>query len=383
MSDLITELRDAASEYREVRERVAAISEQEQVQTEDPEGDLKAVSEAYQDVIALFDRYEERATDWDDFEGYVEFQSELVDLIEGFPSDLLAHEAFEAVDERLHQRTLSESDFERARSDDLQPVAEYAALYDRLNEARERYHDARYAVSRRRDELDERITDLERLKRFEETDFDAPIERLREPIETYNETVREDFRTFVQEKSTRVVLSLVATTDAYPLIEYRQPPPALHEYVETHSAGTEPIPTLLEYAEYSLSKLDHYVEDAQALKAAVDTNRTYLARLDGGPLELAWPPPSPALLRFQIRERIAVVGRFAPEETVFQLQELRASSTDPAYSHLRESVLARNELDDEARRRLQDGSVDRDLEEARAKRDRLDEVLNEFPGPDQ
>lgn len=382
MTDLIAELRDAASEYREVRERVSSVGEGEQERTENPEGDLKAVSDAYQEVIALFDRYEERATDWDDFEGYIEFQSELVDLIEGFPSDLLAREAFEALDERFHQRTLSESDFERARSDDLQPAAEYAELYDRLNEARERYRNARYAVSRRRDELEERIAYFERLKRFEETDFDAPIERLRTPIETYNETVREDFQTFLQEKSARVVLSLVATTDVYPLIEYRQPPPALREYVETHSAGTESIPDLLEYAEYSQSKLDHYVEDAQALKAAVDTNRTYLARLDGGPLEVAWPPPSPAHLRFQIRERIAVVGRFAPEETIVQLRELRALSKDPSYVRLRESALARNELDDEAHERLQDGSVDRDLEEAQMERERLDEVLNEFPGPD-
>lgn len=381
MTDPISELRDAAREYREVRERVSSVGEGEQKQTENPEQDLKTVSEAYQDVIGLFDRYEERATDWDDFDGYVEFQSELVDLIEGFPNDLLAREAFEAVDERLHQRTLSESDFERARADDLQPAAEYAALYDRLNEVRERYRDARHAVSRRRDELDERIGHLSRLKQFEGTDFDAPIERIREPIEAYNEAVNEDFQTFVQEKSARVVLSLVATTDAYPFVEYRQPPPALREYVETHSAGTEPIPQLLEYAEYSRSKLDHYVEDAQALKAAVDTNRTYLARLDSSPLEFGWPPPSPGRLQFQIREYIAVVGRFAPEETVVQLRELRAMSEESDYTRLRESALARTELDDEARERLQDGTVDRELEEARAERDRLDEALSEFPGP--
>jgi hypothetical protein len=382
MTDLIVELRDAANEYREVRERVSSVGEGEQEQLGNPEQDLEAVSEAYQEVITLLDRYEERATDWDDFEGYIEFQSELVDLIDGFPSDLLAREAFESVDERLHQRTLSESDFKRARSDDLQPAAEYAALYDRLNEVRERYRDDRYAVSRRRDELDDRITDLERLKRFEKTDLDAPVQRVREPIETYNETVREDFRTFVQEESARTVLSLVETIDVYPLVEYRQPPPALREYVETHPAGTESIPDLLAYAEYSRSKLDHYVENAQALKAAVDSNRTYLARLDGGPLELAWPPPSPTLLRFQIRERIAVVGRFAPDETVVQLRELRALSKDPVYDRLRESALARNELDDEARERLQDGSVDRDLERARAKREQLNEVLSEFPSPD-
>ena len=383
MTDLIAELRDAASEYREVYERVSSLDEQGENETQITEQDLKAVNDAYQEVITLFDRYEERATDWDDFEGYVEFQSELVDLIEGFPKDLLAREAFEAADERLHQRSLSESDFERARDDDLQPVAEYAALYDSLNEARERYRDARYAIGRRQDELEERISRLERLERFNEADFDAPVERIREPIETYNETVREDFRTFIHEESARDVLSFVETTGAYPLVEYRQPPSALHEYVETHSAGTESIPDLLDYAEYSLSKLDHYVEDAQALKAAIDTNRTYLARLDSNPLEFGWPPPQASLLRFLIRERIAVVGRFAPEETVVQLRDLRALSKDPEYARLRESALARDELDDDARERLQDGTIERDLEEAREEYQRLDEALSEFPGPDQ
>jgi hypothetical protein len=380
MTDPVVDLRDAANEYVEVREQVESVTEQDQKQRS--EQDLEDVSEAYREVISLFERYEERATDWDDFEGYVEFQSELVDLIDDFPDDLLAREAFETVEERLHQRTLSGSDFEKARSD-LQPANEYASLYDRLEKKRERYQDARYVVNRRRDELDERIDHLERLEQFEQTDLDAPVERIREPIQTYNETVRENFQTFVHEESTREVLSLVETTDAYPLVDYRQPPSALREYIETHPTGTESITTLLEYAEYSRSKLDHYVEDAQALLSAIDTNQTYLSRLDGGPLELAWPPSPPSLLRFQVRERIAVVGRFAPEETVILLRNLRELSKDPEYAHLRESALARNELSDDERERIKDGTVERDLEEARTERQRLNEALNEISGPER
>lgn len=371
MTDPVDDLRDAASEYAAARERVESIGEQ----------DLKEVSEAYHEILDLFDRYEERATDWDDFEGYVEFQSELVDLVEGLPSDLPHREAFEAVDEHLHQQTLSASDFEHARSD-LQPAAEYADLYDRIQELQERYRNARYAVRQERDAHDERIDRLERIKRFEEADLDAPIDRIREPIDTYNRAVNEEFQAFVDEHSAREVLSLVATTENYPLIDYHQPPAKLREYVETHAAGTEPIPKLLQYAEYSRSKLDHYVEDTQALKSAVGTNQTYLDRLDGGPLELAWPPPQAATLRFQIRERIAVVGRFAPDETVVRLRTLRELSTTPAYARLRETAIARSELDDDARERLRNGTVERDLEQTRTERRRLDDVLQEYPGPE-
>ncbi|WP_248909640.1 DUF7118 family protein [Halocatena marina] len=369
--DAVDDLRTVANEYENVRERVESIGVQKH----------EAVSEAYHEILDLFDRYEERATDWDDFEGYVEFQSQLVDAIEGLPDDLPARDAFEAADEHLHQQSLSESDFERARAD-LQPAAAYADRYERINELREQYHDARYAVRQERDELDERITRLERIKRFGEADLDAPVDRIREPIDRYNETINEDFQAFVQEESARAVLSLVASTAAYPLIEYRQPPESVLEYVKTHPAGTESIPSLLEYAEYSRSKLDHYVENAQALKAAVGTNRTYLNRLDGGPLELVWPPPQAATLQFQVRERISVVGRFAPEETVARLRALRAMSEIPAYDDLRESALARDELNDDARQRLQNGTVERDLEQARTKRDHLDDVLREFSGPE-
>ena len=58
----------------EVYERVSSLDEQGENETQITEQDLKAVNDAYQEVITLFDRYEERATDWDDFEGYVEFQ---------------------------------------------------------------------------------------------------------------------------------------------------------------------------------------------------------------------------------------------------------------------------------------------------------------------
>lgn len=366
MSDAVEELQDAVEEYTAVRERVESIGIE----------DLQAVSGAYHDVIDLFDRYEERATDWDDFEGYVEFQEKLVDLVEGLPDELPEREAFEAADERLHQQTLSATEFKRARSE-LQPAAEYAELLERQQELQERYDDARHAVRRKHDEAEEQVNRLERLQRFETVDLDASIDRIRTPIERYNDAVTEAFEAFLTEASARTVLSLIDTTEQYPLVDYRQPPPALREFIMTHEAGTEPIPTLLEYVEYSSSKLDHYVDEPQALLRDVRTNRTYLSRLDGGPLEIAWPPPPAGTLRYQIRERIAIAGRFAPEETVPQLRSIRSLSRDADYDRLRETAIAREELDDDDHKRIRNDTVTRELETAREKRRQLDAVLEE------
>ncbi len=366
MSDPVDDLRDAVEEYAAVRDRVESIGRE----------DVEAVSSAYRDVTGLLDRYEERATDWDDFEGYVEFQEKLVNLIEGLPDDLPEREAFEAADDQLHQQTLSAAEFERARSA-LGPAAEHADLLDRQQELRERYDDARHAVRRKRDETDERIARLERLQRFETVDLDAPLDRIRTPIERYNDAVNEAFEAFVHEESARTVLTFVDTTAQYPFVDYRQPPAPLREYITTHDAGTEPIPTLLDYAEYSRSKLGHYVDDPQALLSAVKTNRTYLNRLDGGPLEIAWPPPTAGTLRYQLREYISVAGRFAPEETVARLRSVRSLRRDDDYDRLRESAIARERLDDGDRERLRNDTVAGELEQARQKRRRLDGVLEE------
>lgn len=366
MSDPVDDLRDTVEAYSAVCNRVESIGME----------DLKAVTAAYRDMVDLLDRYEERATDWDDFEGYVEFQEKLVDLIEGLPDELPEREAFEAADEQLHQQTLSTTEFERARSA-LDPAAEYADLLERHQELRERYDDARHAVCRKRDATDDRIDRLERLQRFESVDLDAPVERIREPIERYNDAVTDAFEAFINEESARTVLSFVATTAQYPLVDYRQPPDPLREYVTTHEAGTEPIPTLLDYAEYSRSKLDHYVADPQALLGTVRTNRTYLNRLNGGPLEISWPPPTAGTLRYQLREYVAVAGRFAPEETVARLRSLRSVSQDSEYDQLRETAIAHEQLDDDARQRLRNDTVEQELEQVCQKRYWFDSVLEE------
>jgi hypothetical protein len=368
--DLVDELSSAHAAYEEAAERV----------TERGERDLRAVTDAHDRATTLLDKYEDRATGTGDFEGFIEFQETFDAFVEGLDDDLPHREAFETANETFDKRRLSGSDFAAAR-DALAPAAELTDLLAERDTRRERYRDARRRVAARRDDLDDRIDDLEQLHALGDIDLDAPVETLREPIETYNDRVAGAFASFTRETSVRELLRFVVTTDHYPLVSFRQPPADLEEYVENSPVGTESLPQLLEYADYSSSKLDHYVDNPEELKQHVAVHRSYLDGLDAQPLIIGWPPPPADECRFLTRELVSVVGRFAPEETVTRLREIRAFARTERYDRLQRAAAARAELTADERTRLAEGRVERDLERARTERDRLNEALTTHPEP--
>jgi len=369
VADLIADLESA---HRAAESAQARVEER-------GEGDLEAVAEQYDRLQRLFDDYEEEATGDGDFRVFIEFQEEMEKFVDGLPEELPHRECFEEVDDIMQQRRLTESDFARAR-EALSPAADDAALLEEREATRNRYAELRTRAERRVRELDERIADLDALVAMGEADLDAPVERLREPIASYNDAVEAAFREFKREASARDVLGFVKATASFPLVEYRQPPSKLTDYIETHQPGTEPIPTLLEYADYSKSKLDHYVDDATALKTAIGASQTYLRRLDAEPLTVSWPPPAAAELRFLARELIQVTGRFAPEDVVAKVRTVRALTEREDYDRLRTSAQAREQLDDAERQRLQSGAVQADLDATREAREELAATLEELPG---
>lgn len=370
-TDPLAALREAAADLREVRARLA-----------ERDDDAASLAEAYRDVVGLFERYEERATDWDDLEGYVRFRDELAERIEALPESFPRREAFERADETLKtgspQEVLDAGDFERAR-EHLAPARAAADLLDRRRSARERYRSARSNALARRDALRERVADLERLLDLGAADPDAPVERLRDPIDAYDEGVRRAFATYKREAPARDLLATVAEAASFPLLGYEAPPDRLRAYLADADAGDEPVATLLEYADFSRSKLDHYVADPDAFRTAVATNRTYLRDLDATPLTVGWPPPSADRLRWRARELIAVAGRFADVEVVARAREVRALARREDYADLRRSAVARTDLDDAERERLADGAVERDLAAAREDLERVEAALAEHP----
>jgi len=374
---LVADLADARRDLQRARERVADVGE----------ATLRDLADRYDELTALFGRYEERVTGDGDFQTFIEFQGKVAEFTEDLPEDARHREVFEDVDDLLQQRRLTESDWERVR-ETLAPVRRDIERLTERDDARDRYDDARYAVRSRRDELEERIAELDDIQRLGDADLEAPTGRLRDPIDTYNERVMTAFETFTRGADARAVLEFLARTGAYPLVEFRVPPAALRDYVEDAEPGTEPVPALLEYADYSRSKLDHYVDDPAALKQRVSAHRTYLRRLDADPLTVEWPPPEADVLWYRCRELESVVGRVADADAVpdaegeaamVALRAVRALPRDTDYERLRTSAQAREQLSDGERERLASGAVAASLETYRATRDRLSGALADYP----
>jgi hypothetical protein len=365
---LVAELDAAATELDRLRERV----------DEHGADALDRVAGACEQVDRLFERYEDRATDYDDFEGYVEFQDTFVAFVEDLPDDLPARDAFEAADETFQKSRLKERDFDQAR-EDLRPARELAELFEDWQAARDRYDDARYAAEQRLDAIRDRIADLEATLRYGEADLDAPVGRLRDPVETYDAAVREAFAEFRRDAPARDLLDVLAAAADEPLLDARRPPRRLHEYLRESPVGDEPVPTLLEYAGYSNSKLGHYVDDPGEFQRHVAANETYLDRLAAEPLTVGWPPPTAEQLRYWAGATESVVRRFAPEDVVAALRTVRELTRAPEYGRLREAAVAREELGEEERERLRTGAVESDLAAAREERDLLRTALDEHP----
>ena len=370
---LVDDLTDAHDALQRARDRVDAIGED----------DLQTVADTYEDLVRLFDRYEAEVTGDGDFQTFIEFQGKIAAITEELPDDVRRRDVFERVDDLLQQRRLTESDWQKVRSA-LDPVRDDVELIEDRDEARERYSDARFTARRRIGALDDRIAELEDLQRLGDADLEAPTERLRDPIETYNDRVTDAFAEFRSSASAREFLDFVAKAQAFPLVGFESPPEDLRGYVERHDAGAEPIDQLLEYADYSKSKLDHYVSDPEALKRSVSTRRTYLRRLNAEPLTVAWPPVEAATLRFRARELTSVVARFADqvgdgEDVLIALREVRDLPRETDYERLRDSAQARAQLGPEERDRLASGEVAEELAACREGKAMLADALDEYP----
>lgn len=368
---------DAASQLAAAHDRLERLRSELELDREE----LDAVADACRSVERVLDRWEERATDWDDFQGYVEFRNDLSETLEAIPEDVPESEAFLEADGHVKTgsatQALKQRDFDAAR-EALAPAREHVERREELEAARREYRDARRAAKRRRDELADRVEDLRRLVELSEADLEAPVEALREPIERYDEAVRAAFAAFRSEEPARDVLSFVETASGYPLVGFDAPPERLITYVREHPAGRHAVDELLEYAGYSASKLDHYVDDPDLLKRRVATNRTYLERLSADPLTVGWPPDDRGTLRFRTRELVSLVARFAGEETVAALRSVRQLTRREDYDRLRTAAVARAELTDAERRRVESGAVDDDLREARDAYERLREAIDEY-----
>ncbi|QWC18430.1 hypothetical protein [Halorubrum sp. 2020YC2] len=336
---------------------------------------VEAAADAYRRAHRILDRYEEDAVGSGDFESYVRFRGEFGDAVD-VDDDTPAGDAFGAADEAVDKRRLSESDFAAAR-EALEPAGEFVDLLEAYDDAVDDYRASRKAAREARKRLDSRLDELREVAEMADADLDADLDRLRGPIEAYNEGLREAFREFFKSASAREVFDFLDRADGTPFVDVDVPPTDLAEYVETHAAGEEPPATLLEYADYTNSKLEHYVDDPGALRTAVAVHRTYLERLDGEPLTLDWPPKPGDELAYEIDELVPLVGRIADDDVVATLRSVRELARGDDHERLRRAAAVRDALDDADLALIERGEAEERLTEAERTRSTVDDVLAE------
>ena len=370
-----TEIRragEAAAVLRERYDELASIDDQ--IETIG-ESRVEAAADAYREAHRVLDQYEDDAVGTGDFGSYLEFEGRFADAVD-VNADAFGADAFTAADEAVDKRRLAESDFAAAR-EALDPAGEAVAILEEREEAAAAFREARKATEDARAALTDRLEELRTAASMADADVDADLGRLREPVDAYNEAVREAFESALRERSAQALFDFLERADATPFVDVDLPPADLRSYVDEHDAGTEAIPTLLEYASYSNSKLDHYVQDPGALRTAVAVHRTYLDRVNAEPLTLSWPPAPGEELPYEIDELIPLVSRIADDETVATLRELRSFARTDAYDRLRRAATVRDALDDRDYELVAAGTVDDRLADAEQTLAILDAVLAE------
>ncbi|QLC33246.1 hypothetical protein EFA46_003150 [Halarchaeum sp. CBA1220] len=338
---------------------------------------LERLREHHEAALRLLRTYEGSATGSGDFQAYIEFESEVADLVESVDDDLPRADAFDDYDDVLDQRRVTESDFERAR-DALEPVADLVARLDEREAARDAYRTARKDARDARDALADEIERLERVARLADADPDAPVAELREPVEAYDTAARAAVEDRLGAWPARDVLEWLDSLGAFPLVDAPRVPPELLAYVREHDAGTKPVDDLLDHADESVSKLEHYVAEPTELKRVVGANRSYLRRLDGGFLTLGWPPDPADVLRYRADELVSALDRIDADGAIARLREVQALARRERYATLREAAVAREELSDAERERVAAGTVADDLAAARAARDDVEDALDAY-----
>ncbi|WP_049983478.1 hypothetical protein [Halorubrum sp. BV1] len=358
-------LRERYDELRRIEDRIAGLGRDR----------VEAAADAYRRAHRVLDQYEEDAVGTGDFGSYVQFRGEFADAVD-VDDDALAADAFEAADDAVDKKRLSESDFAAAR-DALDPAGEYVDLLDAYDDAVDAYRIARKETKAAKKDLESRLDELHEVAEMADADLDADVDRLREPIESYNESVREAFASFYASASAREVFAFLERADGTPFVDVDVPPTDLADYVADYEAGEEPLPTLVEYADYSNSKLDHYVDDPGALRTAVAVHQTYIDRLDGHPLTLDWPPAGGDELGYEIDELIPLVSRVADDETVATLRSIRDLAREDDYERLRRAAEVRDACDEAEVALLERGVVDERVKEAERTRSIVEAVLAE------
>lgn len=371
---VLDELQTAATAYRDANAAVEEYGTSE----------LEHLTDQYEQARDMLLTYEDKATDTgiQEFVSFAQFKSRFISFVENLDDELPGREHFLQAKDHLDQRRLSSEDFQRAH-EALDPVKDLVDRLDQRSKARDRLIRARQQAVERRAELQDEIAQYDRMLTLGQADLDAPIERIQAPIEQYNSAVRDGFDRLRREQPVRELLALLERSQQYPLVDFQAPPAALASYLQSGSISDQPLVTLLEYTEYSPSKLSHYVPDAGEFRRHIATNRTYLQELDSEPLLIDWPPPAAEHIPWLVRELRPLAARIIDEDSLAALRSVRRIAENQSeYQHLRRAAVAHAELSPSDRERLESGTIAAERETLTDAVERINAALADAPNPD-
>lgn len=269
----------------------------------------------------------------------------------------------------VHARDWHWKDTRRA----LEPLEEIAGLRDERNRVEKEIRRQKKARRKKRRELEERAR---RLRSLRDTRLDPGAEEyihsIQERLDRVNERIVGVLDALVSNAPTREVIRLLGDVGIRPELGLPRAPDksGLMGFLGSHPVGNEPIYRVLEYADYSDSRLSHYVDRPREFKDAMSANLAYLEKITDirrlAPKLQVEPGGMLARRLSALTSLVSRAGSLVEKDTsglVQELREMRREVLSGEYARHFSSYRRIQRLSQEERRLVEAGAVEDELAE--------------------
>lgn len=339
----------------------------------------KKTHDFYSELSETMEEYREDAVGTGDFETYVEFQGILDDLLQRInnsQNEVYRAEDFERVIDGFEKRVIRESDFRRAESR-LADVRELAETIDRVREIEKELRYEKGRLERRKSELESRLKRVGRKIDTAKGVSDIDPSPLISIIESYNSSVETDFEEFYNSAPSIKVARLGEKARDLPLADIKPLDKETVEILRRTGMGQKTVSEVLEYADYSNSKLSHYIERPDEFRRNV--SQTWFKLLSADDFKISVETPQ-NLIKHKVPELIRIVDEFGSEETVRRLREIHSVAEKGEYAPMRRAYLSEKETGDKGLEDLQEEKrdIESEIDEIESKIDEIESASSYF-----
>ncbi|MDY6765077.1 MAG: hypothetical protein SV377_05240 [Halobacteria archaeon] len=365
----MVDVSETIQELKRARQRIEDIGLEKAKKTHD----------FYSELSETMDEYREDAVGTGDFETYVEFQGILDDMLERVKKnqdEIHRPEDFERVIDDFEKRVIRESDFRHAEST-LSDVRELSETIDRINEIEKELRYEKGKLERRKSELESRLKSIKRKIDTAKGVSDIDPSPLVSLIESYNSSVETDFEEFYNNAPAIKVARIGEKARDFPLADIKPLDKETVRILERTGMGRKTVSEVLEYADYSDSKLSHYIDKPEEFRRNV--SQTWFKLLSADDFKISVETPQ-NLIKHKVPELVRVVGEFGSDETVRKLREIHSIAERGEYAPMRRAYLSEKETGDKNLEDLQEEKEDIESEigEIKSKIDEIESASSYF-----